>query len=155
VKALRIISIVILILLILLGVMMFWKVRKSQQTMPDIGLLEGQLKACGTKPNCVSSFSDKNSKSFIEPIKVNNIEVVWDNLNILLPEQGFNIVSANKNYIHATQKTALLGFVDDVEFLLDESQGLIHMRSASRVGYSDLGTNRKRLNKITEALSKL
>ena len=134
---------------------MFWKATKSQSMTPDVGLVNGELKSCGPKPNCVSSFADKDSKAFIEPIVAGNAEVLWDNLNILLPELGIKIVSSSQNYIHGTETSSLMKFVDDVEFLLDAKQGKIHMRSASRVGYSDMGANRKRLEKIKDALVKI
>jgi len=51
-------------------------------------------------------------------------------------------------YLHVEFRSTLFRFVDDVEFVIDEPQGLIHIRSASRVGYSDLGANRKRMEKI-------
>ena len=54
----------------------------------------------------------------------------------------------SRRYLHAEFKSALLGFVDDVQFMADPAAGVIHMRSASRVGYSDLGANRKRVENI-------
>jgi uncharacterized protein (DUF1499 family) len=61
-------------------------------------------------------------------------------------------------YMHFTFTSALFGFVDDVEFLFDEGKKTIHFRSASRVGHSDIGANRKRMNIIkkdtAEALSR-
>ncbi len=61
------------------------------------------------------------------------------------------IVERRPDYLRAEART-LLGFVDDVEFFLDPSRNLLHMRSASRVGYWDLGVNRKRLEKIRSEL---
>ena len=59
------------------------------------------------------------------------------------------IVTSDQRYLHAEFRSLWLGFVDDVEFLADETQDLLHFRSASRVGYSDLGVNRTRLEEIT------
>ncbi len=58
------------------------------------------------------------------------------------------IITAQKGYIHAEFTSFLFRFVDDVEFVLDEGSKTIHVRSASRVGYSDLGVNRKRVEAI-------
>jgi uncharacterized protein (DUF1499 family) len=57
------------------------------------------------------------------------------------------LVSSDAEFIHAEFRTRL-GFVDDVSFALDAHRGVIHMRSASRAGYWDLGVNRRRLEKI-------
>jgi uncharacterized protein (DUF1499 family) len=65
------------------------------------------------------------------------------------------IIQADGNYVYAEFTTALMGFVDDVEFFLDESAGVIHVRSASRLGESDLGVNRKRVEAIRAAFSAL
>jgi uncharacterized protein (DUF1499 family) len=60
------------------------------------------------------------------------------------------IVTLEEDYIRAEFKSRIFGFVDDVEFWFDDEQKVIHFRSASRVGYSDLGANRKRMEKIRE-----
>ena len=57
-------------------------------------------------------------------------------------------MSAEGNYLHAEARSFLFRFVDDVEFLVDPQQKLIHFRSASRVGYSDLGVNRARMEQF-------
>jgi uncharacterized protein (DUF1499 family) len=58
------------------------------------------------------------------------------------------IVSAEDKYLHATFKSFFFRFVDDVEFSFDEEKKIIHLRSASRTGYSDLGVNRRRVEEI-------
>lgn len=58
------------------------------------------------------------------------------------------IVEAADNYLHAEFTSALFRFVDDVEFLIDPAAHVIHFRSASRVGYSDLGANRRRMEEL-------
>jgi uncharacterized protein (DUF1499 family) len=60
------------------------------------------------------------------------------------------LIAERPNYLHFTFKSSLFGFIDDVEFYFDESKKMIHFRSASRTGYSDLGVNRKRMTLITE-----
>ena len=66
-----------------------------------------------------------------------------------------HIVSHQANYLRLTFRTLVFGFVDDVEFLADETTHLLHFRSASRLGYSDLGVNRRRMTKIGRQLAKL
>jgi uncharacterized protein (DUF1499 family) len=63
------------------------------------------------------------------------------------------ILVADDNYLHAEFRSRVFGFVDDVEFLIDAEQRQIHFRSASRVGHSDLGANRKRMEGIRAAFA--
>jgi uncharacterized protein (DUF1499 family) len=68
---------------------------------------------------------------------------------------GAKLIKKEKNYLHFTFRTPILRFIDDVEFELDEKKLLIHFKSASRIGYSDLGANRKRMDMIrTHLISK-
>jgi uncharacterized protein (DUF1499 family) len=60
------------------------------------------------------------------------------------------IITDKENYIHVEFRTALFKFVDDVEFLFDESEKDIHFRSRARLGYSDMGVNRKRMDIIRD-----
>ena len=62
------------------------------------------------------------------------------------------IVTVEDNYLHVEFESAFFRFVDDVEFLIDPEGQLIHFRSASRVGYSDLGVNRRRMEQIRNTL---
>ena len=62
---------------------------------------------------------------------------------------GAKVVKTDANYLHAEFTSRLMRFVDDVEFLLDDANNLIHFRSASRIGHSDMGANRKRMETIT------
>jgi uncharacterized protein (DUF1499 family) len=60
------------------------------------------------------------------------------------------LLKEEENYLHFTFKSALFGFIDDVEFYLDPQTKQVHFRSASRTGYSDLGANRKRMEQVVE-----
>ncbi|HEY9647011.1 MAG TPA: DUF1499 domain-containing protein, partial [Chroococcidiopsis sp.] len=61
------------------------------------------------------------------------------------------IITATSDYLYAEFSSKLMGFVDDVEFYLSPADGVIHVRSASRLGQSDLGVNRKRIEDIRAA----
>jgi uncharacterized protein (DUF1499 family) len=63
------------------------------------------------------------------------------------------IVTVEDNYLHVEFRSAFLRFVDDVEFLIDPEEQLVHFRSASRVGDSDFGVNRDRMEQIRNAFS--
>lgn len=137
---------------------MFWKAKKSKElpTGPFApGLIEGSLKPCGPKPNCVCSVQDTENEHYIDPIQSENIEATWDKLNSLLDSFNLEVLNSSEGYLHATATTTLMKFVDDVEFLLDKENNFIQIRSASRVGYSDLGANRKRVQAIKKALSEI
>lgn len=113
-----------------------------------------ELSSCPSSPNCVSSADERNDDHFIEPIQVRgNPAEAWSALKAILDEdRSFRIAASNDRYLRAVATTRILRFKDDVEFLLDAEQGTIGMRSASRVGYSDLGKNRKRMEDIRSRL---
>jgi uncharacterized protein (DUF1499 family) len=74
-------------------------------------------------------------------------------LNVLQSTPRARVVEVEDVYLHAEFTTLLLRFVDDVEFLIDPVAKLVHFRSASRVGHSDLGTNRRRMSDLTRRLA--
>ena len=112
-------------------------------TPENLGVYENKLAPCPNSPNCVSSF-DTSAPNLIKPIKADleKIERTLASLN------NANIVDRSDNYIRAEFKSRFMGYVDDVEFLYDELKNISHVRSASRVGYTDLGVNRRRVEKI-------
>jgi uncharacterized protein (DUF1499 family) len=61
-------------------------------------------------------------------------------------------VNETPGYLHAECRSALFGFVDDLELHLRVSEGVIAVRSASRLGYSDLGVNRRRVEILRTSL---
>jgi uncharacterized protein (DUF1499 family) len=79
-------------------------------------------------------------------------DAAWARLrDILSSRSDTRVVDSRADYLRVEFRTRL-GFVDDAEFLLDREARVIQVRSASRVGYSDLGKNRSRLEQIREAL---
>lgn len=121
----------------------------------NLGAHEGRLAACASTPNCVSSQSDKADEGhYIEPLAIAGpAPAAWSALLALLrAEPRVNIVAETTGYLHAEFTSRLMGYVDDVEFLLDEKASLIQVRSASRLGSSDFGVNRKRVEAIRLAL---
>jgi uncharacterized protein (DUF1499 family) len=114
----------------------------------DIGNLDGRLAGCPDSPNCVCSFETRESHT-IAPLQANLAQVQ----QVLLGLPEARIISSDGNYLYAEFTSRLMGFVDDVEFLYEPGSGLTHVRSASRVGYSDMGVNRKRIESIRTALT--
>ena len=106
----------------------------SSDRYGNLGIKNGRLSACPDTPNCVSSQSIKKS-DYIDPIhwpqNVPDIKnILFDTINAM---RRTRIVSHDKNYVHVEFISALLRFVDDVEFLIDEKNRTIHVRSASRI----------------------
>jgi uncharacterized protein (DUF1499 family) len=115
------------------------------------GLLSGALSPCPDKPNCVCSEFGEAAAHYISPLDYSGAsrEKAWGDILQIVRELGGEIVVANDEYIASTFASSLFGFIDDVECRLEPSQKRIQIRSASRVGYSDLGVNRKRLETLT------
>lgn len=119
----------------------------------DIGLEDGRLQPCPDSPNCVSSYED--DRHAIEPIQFQGelpkvrVQVV----KLVLDHFDARVVTRTGNYVHLAVSTTL-GFVDDLEFQFDSESKMIHVRSASRVGRSDLGVNRDRIQFLRERLNK-
>ena len=114
-----------------------------------VGLVDGRLRSCPSSPNCVCS-QDEDAGHRIEPLRfAGPPREAWDRLQALVEKlPRTKVVSRDDRYLHVEATTLVMRFVDDVEFLLDETQSVIHVRSASRVGHSDLGANRKRIEAI-------
>jgi uncharacterized protein (DUF1499 family) len=109
----------------------------------------GELAACPDRPNCVSSLS-KNEEHFIAPLTYEGSTAEADArlLSVLEQMKGAKIVSRTDTTIHAEFTSTIFGFVDDVDFRFDAADLRIDLRSASRVGYTDFGVNRNRIEEI-------
>lgn len=110
------------------------------------------LPACPDKPNCVSSQAQDLAHS-IEPFSYSDSaqEALHRLKTALATEQRLTVITEQGNYLHAEARSMVFRFVDDVEFLFYPGHKLIHVRSASRSGYSDLGVNRRRIERIRQA----
>jgi uncharacterized protein (DUF1499 family) len=114
------------------------------------GLIAGALAPCPAKPNCVCSEFPKDAAHYIEPIDYSDTgaERAWADIQRAIEELGGEVTFVDGEYLAATFSSSIFGFVDDVECRLDAPRKRIQIRSASRVGYSDLGVNRKRVEAI-------
>lgn len=122
----------------------------------NLGVNDGKLAPCPSSPNCVSSQS-ADTLHQIEPLTYNTsaAEAIADLKKVIQSQERTTIISESPNYIYAEFKSKIMGYVDDVEFYLDEAAKVIHVRSASRLGQSDLGVNRKRIETIRAAFDTL
>ena len=105
------------------------------------------LPTCPAKPNCVSSQAADSHR--IEPFKVSgDAGSAFEKLrNLLAGRSDTKLIAADDATIRVEFRT-MLGFVDDGLFILDPANSLIHVRSAARLGYWDLGKNRRRMEEI-------
>jgi len=146
---------VLLIILILFAILMivFFTRGKASQKGQALGLTAGKLAACSKKPNCVCSEYPDDEKHFIDPIDVSqvNMGLHFKKVASAIQATGGVIIKQSDEYLAATYTSTVFKFVDDVEIRLDKNSGLIHLRSASREGYSDLGANAKRIAAIKKA----
>ena len=126
---------------------------QSSQSGQPTGLVSGRLAPCPAKPNCVSSEAGEDADHQIAPLDYagTNPQAAWAEIQQVIAELGGEITLAGDAYLAATFTSSLFRFVDDVECRLDPLKEQIQIRSASRVGHSDLGVNRKRVEAINNA----
>ena len=107
---------------------------------------------CPSSPNCVSSLAE-DRKHLIEPLQYSGSrdEARQKLFGILEKLKRVRVTRSETDYIRAEFRSLIFQFVDDVEFLFAEAGNIIHVKSASRVGYSDLGANRRRVEQIRSA----
>ena len=122
----------------------------------SIGIQVGSLALCGNKPNCVCSL-DNRPNYMISPLDWTGTEVMGiEKIEALVNSYPrTKVISKSGNYLHAEFRTLIFGYVDDVEFLVDVDSKKIHIRSASRLGYSDLGANRSRMEKLSNQFTQI
>jgi uncharacterized protein (DUF1499 family) len=115
----------------------------------SLGIKDGKLAPCPSTPNCVSSQSNDREHA-VEPLAFPGTlaEAHAGIRKIILGMKRSRIITETDSYIHAEFTSAVFRFVDDVEFQFDEGTKVIDVRSASRLGRSDLGVNRKRVEDI-------
>ena len=154
-KIFVVISVVLAIALLVAG-----QAGMLRGAMPtDLGLRNGQLKPPANNPNSVSSQASLHAThpfrayADIAPLAYTGDGAVAlaefaRAVAIVKAMPGTTVVEEKPGYVYAQCQTRWLKFTDDLELALDESARVIHVRSASRLGKSDLGVNRKRVEAI-------
>lgn len=122
---------------------------------PDnLGVQGGRLTECPGSPNCVSSLAMDEGHRIAPLVFSDDPAPAFTHLKQMLGRRGdTTVIEDRPGYLRVEFRTTL--FVDDGEFLLDDQQRLIQVRSASRLGYSDLGKNRSRLEEIRQQFNSL
>jgi uncharacterized protein (DUF1499 family) len=145
----------LMITLVLLGmlslIVVYFAILSFLATRPDnLGVRpDGSLAPCSEKPNSVSSQA-ADPAHFLPPFAfTDQPAAAWQRLKeIVRKDPSASIIQENDQYLYAEFRSLIFRFVDDVEWKLDAPNHVIHVRSASRAGYSDLGVNRARVENI-------
>ena len=124
----------------------------------NLGMVGKQFHTCPQKPNCVSTMANpKDDVHFIAPLPYTgsreDAQAQLEKVLQTLPRQ--KQIKKQADYWHYEFRSAMMQFVDNVEFYFPEREKVIHMRSAAELGYSDQNVNRKRLTAIQEAFFKV
>lgn len=123
--------------------------------IPKLGVENNRLKPCPKTPNCVASHPDTPESQSIPPFLYSAEQTIaYEQMEALLTSREDAIVISREHahYLRADFRTPLMGFIDDVEFYF-QVPGVVAVRSASRIGYSDLGKNRRRLEELRQEFS--
>ncbi|MDJ0704601.1 MAG: DUF1499 domain-containing protein [Leptolyngbyaceae cyanobacterium MO_188.B28] len=120
----------------------------------NLGVKDGKFPPCPSTPNCVCS-QDPDEAHYIAPLAYSGTpEAAIAKLKEIIQNlERAQIITESNDYLYAEFSSKMMGFVDDVEFYVDAAAQVIHVRSAARLGKSDLGVNRKRLETIRNALT--
>jgi uncharacterized protein (DUF1499 family) len=133
-----------------IGLRMLIRVLSPRPT--HLGISNGRLAACPTSPNCVSTEAVDDEHAIAPLAFEGPPAAAFDRLkSTVVAQAGAKLITAEPDYLYFEFTTPLMGYIDDVEFRLDAEGRAIHFRSASRLGRSDLGTNRKRMEAIRRA----
>jgi len=122
---------------------------------PELGVRNGRLAPCPSSPNCVSTQADPSDATHAMPplpLAVPAAEAQQQLRELLSTQPRVEVLRDEADYLHVVARSATMGFPDDVEFFFDEAAGVIHFRSASRLGQSDMGVNRARMEQLSATL---
>ncbi|MCB1607964.1 MAG: DUF1499 domain-containing protein [Xanthomonadales bacterium] len=147
--ALKVIVVLALLVVVAFAGMSAW----SRFSPPELGLVDGKLRACPGTPNCVSSQTDDPGKQVRPMAYVGNREQTETALRRASMRLGLVAQTQEGDYWHLKATSQIFRFIDDVEFSFDDANQVVHLRSASRAGYSDRGVNRARAEALQAAMT--
>jgi uncharacterized protein (DUF1499 family) len=118
-------------------------------------IFDARLPACPSSPNCVISTSDDERHAIAPIILISGDPESWNAVVAQIRNSPRTTVLFESDYaLIAQYRSAVFAFVDDLELLLSDDGKIVHIRSASRIGYYDFGANRARVESLREALRK-
>ena len=147
--------VILLVSAVIAVISTFWLLAAQSQSGQAPGLVDNKLAPCPTSPNCVNSEFPIDNSHFITPLtlSIGQTEAMIK-VNEVISQQGGDITVSEDNYLAATFRSDLFGFIDDLEIRIDPEQKQVHLRSAARVGHSDLGVNKERAHHLGQLLTK-
>ena len=148
----KIAILVVVVLMVLLAIRLLTLGRTSRGMPANAGLIDGKLRPCESAGNCVISTTN-DERSSIPHLKVPGTPQERAKIlkNAINRTEGV-VVTQSDVYIHAEYTSKRMGYVDDLELLIDPNSDRVDVRSASRVGKSDLGANRARVEQLRSNL---
>ncbi|WP_299871764.1 DUF1499 domain-containing protein [uncultured Cocleimonas sp.] len=146
-------ALIIVLVLIALAIASFFILGKYSQKGQAPGLVNGSLSKCSEKPNCVCSEYKDDVDHYVLPLGIDSSESQFMAKVVSIIKDMNGVIQTEKDhYVAATFASSIFGFVDDFEIRIDtnfdENKSTFHFRSASRVGYSDAGVNKKRVEQF-------
>ena len=144
------IVIIIIVTLIVVAILVLFVLGQMSQSGEASGLFEAKLTKCPDKPNCICTEFVADASHYIDPIgfSQSNAAEVLSRLKNSVLEMGGSVQVEADNYVAFTFTSSIFRFVDDLEIRIDTDKNMIHLRSASRVGRSDRGVNKKRIEQL-------
>lgn len=142
------------ILILFVGFLVYIDLNNDRPS--NLGVTDGLFVPCPMSPNCVSSQAPiTDGDHFTEPL-MHDGDLIQSQLMIekyFLQLGNHTVVTSQLGYVHIEAKSKVFGFIDDIELYWPEADSVIHIRSASRVGYSDMNVNRQRVEQLRQALT--
>lgn len=148
------IALISVLILLLMFILLRWLISYYSPQPDNLYSGTGSLTTCPDSPNCVSS-GDSSDQHGIEAFTGDADRLFKQLVNIIEHQEDARLISQTDTYLHAEFETRLMGYIDDLELLAVPDQNRVDVRSASRLGKSDLGVNRKRVEYLRDVLQSL
>lgn len=148
----KMVALVFLALVLAVVVLFATRSYLSRSSPPTLDLVQGRLRPCPASPNCVSS-DGADADHAVEALPYRGDRAASERAltAALAALERSSVQRRQGDYWHAWQISGLFRFIDDIELRFDDAAQKIHVRSGSRVGYSDMGVNRKRVEALRSA----
>ncbi len=134
---------IVIVLVVLVG-FLFWKNMSMPKTT---GMVDGRLQPCPKSPNCVCCCHN-DKEHYIAPLPYTSKNTLDQIQAYLSQHYNAQVVQRTPDYMHIVITTPTMHYKDDLEFAVDRQKGIVKVRSASRIGYSDAGVNRARIEAL-------
>ena len=139
----------IVLLAVLTGIVGLFLVSLMSSRPSNLGVHDGRLTGCPDSPNCVSTQAEDHDHWIAPLTYLGDDGVVVETLVRIVDQlPRTRVIRKTQDYLYVEFRSAFFRFIDDVEFFVEAESGRVHLRSASRVGHSDMGVNRERIELI-------